>query len=177
MIQSPHPSGVGPVRPWWLLVGGLAVIGLGGALVGGAANQPESSAAATSTSRSTEASTAAPSTPSVSAVPSSAVPSTPATVPPTPATVPPTTTAVGTPTGVDFVMPDLVGSDLQSAQDTVQELGVSYSVSHDLLGGRNQVIDSNWIVCDQNVAPGQRVAGDVEGQLDFGVVKREERCP
>jgi hypothetical protein len=70
-----------------------------------------------------------------------------------------------------------VGSDLQSAQDAVQELGVFYSVSHDLRGSRNQVIDSNWIVCDQNVAPGQRVTGDVEGQLDFGVVKRGETCP
>jgi hypothetical protein len=74
-------------------------------------------------------------------------------------------------------MPDLVGLDLQSAQDAVQDLGVFYSVSHDLLGSRNQVLDSNWIVCDQNVAPGQRVTGDVEGQLDFGVVKREESCP
>lgn len=74
-------------------------------------------------------------------------------------------------------MPDLVGLDLQSAQNAVQDLGVIYSVSHDLLGSRNQVIDSNWVVCTQNAAPGQRVSGEVEGQLDFGVVKREERCP
>jgi beta-lactam-binding protein with PASTA domain len=74
-------------------------------------------------------------------------------------------------------MPDLVGMDLQSAQNLVQTYGVFYSVSHDLRGSRNQVIDSNWIVCDQNVAAGQRVTGDVEGQIDLGVVKREEACP
>ena len=55
--------------------------------------------------------------------------------------------------------------------------GVFYSVSHDLLDSRNQLIDSNWMVCDQNIAPGQPVTGDVEGKLDFGVVKREEQCP
>ncbi|PZA23086.1 hypothetical protein DMO24_01560 [Modestobacter versicolor] len=74
-------------------------------------------------------------------------------------------------------MPDLVGLDLQTAQDTVQGNGVFFSVSHDLLGTRNQVVDSNWIVCSQNVAPGQQVTGDVEGQIDFGVVKRGEGYP
>ncbi|QNG35587.1 hypothetical protein F1C76_02280 [Geodermatophilaceae bacterium NBWT11] len=74
-------------------------------------------------------------------------------------------------------MPSLVGLDLQTAQDTIQTFGVFLSVSHDLLGSRNQVLDSNWIVCDQNVAPGQQVTGDVEGGIDLGVVKREETCP
>ena len=46
-----------------------------------------------------------------------------------------------------------------------------------LLAGRNQLVDSNWIVCEQNIAPGERVTGDVEGQIDFGVVKRGETCP
>jgi hypothetical protein len=78
---------------------------------------------------------------------------------------------------VDFVMPDFVGMDLQSAQNLVQTHNVWLSVSHDLLGSRNQMLDSNWMVCDQNIAPGQRVTGDVEGGIDFGVVKREESCP
>jgi hypothetical protein len=174
-MTQPLRSGTGSepahvVRPWWILVGGLAVIGVGGALAGGAADEPESSSVATSTAPSTDESSAASSTTT-----SRPAPSTAATSPAT--TIPPTTTAVAIPSGVDFVMPDLVGLDLQSAQDAVQDLGVFYSVSHDLLGSRNQVLDSNWIVCDQNVAPGQRVTGDVEGQLDFGVVKREESCP
>jgi hypothetical protein len=42
---------------------------------------------------------------------------------------------------------------------------------------RHQVLDSDWIVCTQNVAPGQQVTSDAEGQIDFGVVKRSETCP
>ncbi len=157
-----HAPGVGPppspiAPPWWVVIGGLAVIGLGGALVGGIGSASETTPAAASTSPT--------------------VPSAPAAAAPTPTSVPKTTSPVASPSAVDFVMPDLGGSDLQSAQDAVQELGVFYSVSHDLLGSRNQVIDSNWIVCDQSVAPGERVTGDAEGQLDFGVVKREESCP
>jgi hypothetical protein len=79
--------------------------------------------------------------------------------------------------GVDFVMPDFIGLDLQTAQNLVQTNGVFLSVSHDLLGSRNQVVDSNWMVCTQNIPTGQQVTGDVEGSIDFGVVKREERCP
>ncbi len=165
------------VQPWWLVVGGLAVIAIVGALVGlGGNDEPDTSAAATSTSRSPASPSAAPSTTPSQPAPSSAVPSTTSAAPAT-TVAPSPTTAGATTSGVDFVMPDLVGLDLQSAQNAVQDLGAFYSVSHDLLGSRNQVIDSSWVVCDQNVAPGQRVTGDVEGEIDFGVVKREERCP
>ena len=78
---------------------------------------------------------------------------------------------------VDFAMPDMVGANLQVAQNTMQDNGVFWSVSHDLLGIREQVVDGNWQVCDQNVPAGQRVTGQVEGAIDFGVVKLEERCP
>jgi hypothetical protein len=78
---------------------------------------------------------------------------------------------------VDFAMPDMVGTNLQVAQNTMQENGVFWSVSHDLLGIRKQVMDGNWQVCDQNVPAGNRVTGQVEGAIDFGVVKLEERCP
>jgi hypothetical protein len=76
-----------------------------------------------------------------------------------------------------FVMPDVVGIDLQSAQNLIQTNGVFYSKSHDLLGSRNQLVDSNWIVCDQNIPAGQEVTGDAEGANDLGVVKRDESCP
>jgi hypothetical protein len=46
-------------------------------------------------------------------------------------------------------MPDLIGLDLQTAQDTVQTYGVFFSSSHDLAGNRMQVLDSNWQVCIQ----------------------------
>jgi hypothetical protein len=74
-------------------------------------------------------------------------------------------------------MPDFVGMDLQSAQNLVQANGVFFSQSHDLLGSRSQVLDSNWLVCDQNIPVGQQVTGDAEGAIDFGVVKRGEACP
>ena len=117
-----------------------------------------------------------------SSEPSTAAPTIPLQQSPSEAPVPPTSTAPPAPTtpaepAVDFAMPDFVGMDLQSAQDLVQTNGVWLSVSHDLLGSRNQAIDSNWMVCDQNIPPGAQVAGDAEGQIDLGVVKREEFCP
>jgi hypothetical protein len=91
-------------------------------------------------------------------------------------------TAAATPKDevITFTMPNLVGKDLQTAQDTVQTHGVFYSVSHDLLGSRMQVLDSNWIVCDETPRAGTTVRGtdkDLEGKIDFGVVKRSESCP
>lgn len=81
---------------------------------------------------------------------------------------------------VDFTMPNVVGTNLQDAQNRVQEYGVFYSISHDLLGSRNQVLDSNWQVCNQSPRVGARVKGpasDYEGKIDFGVVKLSETCP
>jgi len=116
-----------------------------------------------------------------SSEPTTAAPTTPLQQSPseTPAPAPPTSTAPPAPTtpAVSFTMPDFVGMDLQSAQDLVQTNGVWLSVSHDLLGSRNQAIDSNWMVCDQNIPAGQQVTGEAEGTIDFGVVKRGEICP
>jgi hypothetical protein len=76
-------------------------------------------------------------------------------------------------------MPDLVGETLQDAQDRIQDLtdgAVLISTSHDLTGqDRNQVLDRNWQVCSQNIAPGEPLTTDSE--VDFGVVKLEEPCP
>ncbi|MGZ4556223.1 MAG: PASTA domain-containing protein [Mycobacteriaceae bacterium] len=76
-----------------------------------------------------------------------------------------------------FAMPRFVGMDLQSAQNAVQTHRIFYSKSHDLRGSRHQILDSDWIVCTQNLPPGQQVTSDIEGQIDFGVVKRSETCP
>jgi hypothetical protein len=81
---------------------------------------------------------------------------------------------------VNFTMPSMVGKDLQSAQDAVQTHGVFYSTSHDLLGSRMQVVDSNWTVCTQTPTAGSAVKGpdsEWEGKIDFGVVKLTETCP
>jgi Protein of unknown function (DUF2510) len=85
------------------------------------------------------------------------------------------TTAVG---DGSFVMPNEIGTDLQSAQDDIQRVSgdpVFFSHSHDLLGDRFQILDRDWQVCTQNVAPGQRVSAI--GHVDFGVVKAYESCP
>jgi hypothetical protein len=81
---------------------------------------------------------------------------------------------------VNFVMPSFVGMILQDAQDKVQTYGIFFSRSHDLLGSRSQVIDSNWKVCTQTPAKGTRMRGkasDFEGKIDFGAVKLTESCP
>lgn len=81
---------------------------------------------------------------------------------------------------IDFVMPNFVGQGLQEAQNGVQKHGLFFSSSRDLRGSRRQVIDSNWQVCEQRPAAGQRVHGRrvaLEGAIEFGVVKDSERCP
>jgi hypothetical protein len=103
--------------------------------------------------------------------PSSTVPA-----PKTAAAVAPSAAAT-TAAGVNFPMPDMTGQVLQGAQDAVQSPGVMYSLSHDILGTRHQVLDRDWQVCDQNIPAGQQVTGNVEGQIDFGVVKLSESCP
>jgi hypothetical protein len=114
--------------------------------------------------------------PATVTVTSEAPASTPAPVAAPPSAVTPS--AVATPdSGVDFAMPDMTGQVLQDAQDAMQGLGVFYSTSHDALGSRFQVLDRDWIVCDQSVPVGQQVTGNAEGQIDFGVVKLSEACP
>ena len=75
-------------------------------------------------------------------------------------------------------MPDLVGSNLQQAQDQIQKLTgnpVFLTTSHDVTGKkRNQVVDSNWKVCTQNVAAGSQFTE--KSVIDFGAVKNEESC-
>jgi hypothetical protein len=98
---------------------------------------------------------------------------------PSPATVPPESPAAAEAT-VNFLMPNFVGMNLQDAQNKVQTYGIFFSRSHDLLGSRSQIIDSNWKVCTQTPAKGTRIKGkaaDYEGKFDFGAVKLTESCP
>lgn len=76
-------------------------------------------------------------------------------------------------------MPNLVGWQLQNAQDRIQSLtnfGIAVTTSHDATGaGRHQVWDRNWKVCSQNIPPGATI--DSGTRIDFGAVKIEESCP
>lgn len=56
---------------------------------------------------------------------------------------------------VKVPMPDVVGMNLQAAQDHIQTLGVFFSRSEDATGaGRAQVLDRNWVVVGQTPEPG-----------------------
>jgi poly(3-hydroxybutyrate) depolymerase len=77
-------------------------------------------------------------------------------------------------------MPDLIGMDLQGAQDMVQSATggeVWFSSSTDLTGqGRAQFSDRNWQVCTSTPPPGATITASTD--IDFGVVRVEvEDCP
>ena len=97
-----------------------------------------------------------------------------APAPPPPSTAPPARESTGT----SWTMPDLVGSNLQDAQNAVQDLTefqVPVTTSHDSTGaGRQQVVDRNWKVCSQSVAPGTTITKGA--RIDYGTVKLGETC-
>jgi beta-lactam-binding protein with PASTA domain len=73
-------------------------------------------------------------------------------------------------------MPDLVGQNLQDAQDTLQNLGSYLLDQEDATGkGRPQIMDRNWQVCSQHPAAGTRV--QVKDMVTLRAVKNSETCP
>lgn len=78
-----------------------------------------------------------------------------------------------------WTMPNLIGMDLQGAQDAIQSLTrgeVWFSSSTDLTGkGRAQISDRNWKVCSSTPAPGAKFTASTD--VDFGVVRVSEECP
>jgi hypothetical protein len=88
---------------------------------------------------------------------------------------------VGSPASADtWTMPNLMGKDLQGAQDAIQSLtadAVWFSSSTDLTGkDRMQIDDRNWVVCTSTPAPGAPITENTK--IDFGVVKKDiESCP
>lgn len=79
-----------------------------------------------------------------------------------------------------WTMPNLIGMDLQGAQDAIQSVSggqVWLSTSTDLTGqDRAQLSDRNWQVCSSTPAPGS--AFTVSTKIDFGVVRIDsEECP
>lgn len=75
-----------------------------------------------------------------------------------------------------FAMPDVVGINLQEAQDSLQSLGSYFMDQEDASGeGRVQLVDSNWTVCTQEPAPGTEVP--IEATVMLAAVKDDESCP
>jgi hypothetical protein len=110
-----------------------------------------------------------------------AAPTTVTVTAPAPAPTPAPTSALATAApqvAAEWTMPDVVGMNLQAAQDHVQavtDLGVPLMTSTDGTGeSRMQVMDRNWVVCEQTPAAGSTItSGDVP---DFVVVKDDESC-
>ena len=85
-------------------------------------------------------------------------------------TAAPTTTSPNTSSAATIVVPNVVGRDLQLAQDTLQAAGLYHLTSHDSTGqGRSQVLDRNWMVTDQTPPAGSKVADDQ--LIDLGARK------
>lgn len=75
---------------------------------------------------------------------------------------------------VDGVVPDLIGMDLQLAQDVLQHVGLLVSDTFDASGeGRAQILDSGWVVVEQTFAAGTTLE-DADG-LELGVVRWGEQ--
>jgi hypothetical protein len=89
------------------------------------------------------------------------------------------TTATATTTPHQWTMPDMVGTNLQKAQDAIQKLTgdpIFITGSHDATGhGRHQLIDADWQVCTQNIRAGTTFTA--KSKIDFGTVKLAESCP
>jgi hypothetical protein len=115
--------------------------------------------------------TAQPSTVTVRETPTAAAAPAPALVP---EQAPPATVAASS-----WTMPNLVGKDLQAAQDAIQALTddkVFFSGSTDLTGeSRMQINDRNWQVCTSTPPAGTDFTA--ETSVSFGVVKESESCP
>lgn len=71
-------------------------------------------------------------------------------------------------------LPDLVGLDLQAAQDEAQAAGFYALDDQDASGqGRLQVYDRNWTVCEQDPAPGTHPTDTL---VTLYAVKDNESC-
>ena len=92
----------------------------------------------------------------VTAAPGPAPAAAPVVEAPAPAPAPATQSAP--PADVKVPMPDVVGMNLQAAQDLIQTQGVFFSRSEDATGaGRMQILDRDWVVVDQTPAAGELI--------------------
>jgi hypothetical protein len=74
-----------------------------------------------------------------------------------------------------FIMPNLVGMNLQLAQDLLQSKGSYLVDQEDFKGlGRFQLIDSNWKVCSQSPTSGKKIL--TSSLVTLSSVKLSERC-
>ncbi|WP_233533089.1 PASTA domain-containing protein [Antrihabitans sp. YC2-6] len=171
-FERPNSVAAKPKKKWPWVVGGLAVLVVIAAAVGGGKDKDEPVAvsdAIPSTARAAVAQTTTAAT---------SIEQTPLPLPAA-SVVPPVVQAPVAPPVPERqaggLMPNVVCMNLQDAQDLIQESGVFYSRSFDATGdGRNQIIDSNWLVVSQNIPPGTPFD---EGDANLGAVKYGESNP
>ena len=76
----------------------------------------------------------------------------------------------------EIVMPDVVGMNLQDAQDLLQSMGSYFMDQEDASGDdRLQIDDSNWNVCKQDPEPGETLS--LVDVVTLASVKVDESCP
>jgi hypothetical protein len=74
-----------------------------------------------------------------------------------------------------FVMPRVVGMNLQFAQDLLQSKGSYFMVQTDYKGlNRFQILDRNWKVCAQSPAAGKKMT--ISTLVTLASVKLVENC-
>jgi hypothetical protein len=74
-----------------------------------------------------------------------------------------------------FIMPNVIGMNLQLAQDLLQSKGSYVMDQEDFKRlGRIQIIDSNWRVCAQSPASGKKVS--TTSLVTLSSVKLAEKC-
>lgn len=151
-----QPSGPQPPRQrrrWPWIVGGVVAVLVVGGLVGRPAGSPNATGVIT---------------PTPATLPTAAAPLSPA----------PAATAAPQAAPSSWTMPNLIGSNLQDAQDEIQALTgnqIFFTRSHDASGaGRHQIVDRDWQVCTQNVKAGAKITPTTK--IDFGAVKLSEGC-
>jgi hypothetical protein len=76
---------------------------------------------------------------------------------------------------VSFIMPKVVGMNLQLAQDLLQSKGSFILDQEDFKGlSRLQVLDSNWKICKQSPSAGKKVVTST--LVTLWSVKLTEKC-
>jgi len=176
-----------PQENWFLrhkvisgVAGGFAVLIAIGAVAGGSSDKTGSAQKPSASTADLSAQTAAqPTTPAPAATHALAKPKPTRAAKPKATKVAHAAPASRAAALTTWAMPQLVGKDLQTAQDAIQALttdAVWFTDSHDVSGqDRGQWLDSDWQVCTQNIRPGARFGRGAN--IDFGVVKAWEQCP
>lgn len=81
--------------------------------------------------------------------------------------------------GVTWLMPDLRGDSLQTAQSRLENMtdgALSYSSTYDASGrGDSVTFDALWTVCSQSIPPGATVTAD--SYVGLGIVSTSLSCP